>query len=518
MAHEFLCRARDPLVQDGAGDADTGSTRVVTETVELTAELLVDGAGPARYGDLPGRPPGRLRDQHGRREAWQAPHPVGGSRRRELSAADADPLPGPDGCPAVGSGLRIARGHRGRPATPDRPRTAVSPWSLTGWRGHDRRSAPARRRPAEPSSPRTSRTRPTSAARPTATTRSCGVGTCRPNRLLPARPAAGRPHAGRRTGRPARRRGGATPRRRPAGRDQLGLPARRARRLHGHAARGRPGHGEDPRPGPIGLDARSPAWWHDGRHWHLAHLAVTPPGLIGGLAVFDARRARRRRRGAAQHRRNLTAGLDVCPIELVQVAGGPPLALFADGLDTAVYRLDPTAQRFRRVSARPGRLDMLTASALGEDDRRPGEHRLRAAGRLRRAAGRPAGTGQRHAAGGSPDPVGHPGAPVLPGPRWPCPRRPAHPAARPVPGRRPVPADHHGARRTLRPLGRRLPRLLVGAGPVAGRRRLRVFLPNPRGSQGHGHEFAATVSGAVGTDEWTDLLQRDRPARRRRRR
>jgi dipeptidyl aminopeptidase/acylaminoacyl peptidase len=33
-----------------------------------------------------------------------------------------------------------------------------------------------------------------------------------------------------------------------------------------------------------------------------------------------------------------------------------------------------------------------------------------------------------------------------------------------------------------------------------------MFLPNPRGSQGHGHEFAVTVAGAVGTDEWTDLL------------
>jgi len=33
-----------------------------------------------------------------------------------------------------------------------------------------------------------------------------------------------------------------------------------------------------------------------------------------------------------------------------------------------------------------------------------------------------------------------------------------------------------------------------------------VFLPNPRGGQGHGHEFAATVAGAVGTDEWTDIL------------
>jgi dipeptidyl aminopeptidase/acylaminoacyl peptidase len=33
-----------------------------------------------------------------------------------------------------------------------------------------------------------------------------------------------------------------------------------------------------------------------------------------------------------------------------------------------------------------------------------------------------------------------------------------------------------------------------------------VFLPNPRGGQGHGHDFAATVGGAVGLDEWTDIV------------
>ncbi len=33
--------------------------------------------------------------------------------------------------------------------------------------------------------------------------------------------------------------------------------------------------------GPVGLDARSPAWWHDGGCWHVAYLAVTPPGLVG---------------------------------------------------------------------------------------------------------------------------------------------------------------------------------------------------------------------------------------------
>jgi dipeptidyl aminopeptidase/acylaminoacyl peptidase len=33
-----------------------------------------------------------------------------------------------------------------------------------------------------------------------------------------------------------------------------------------------------------------------------------------------------------------------------------------------------------------------------------------------------------------------------------------------------------------------------------------VFHPNPRGSQGHGQAFAAKVGGAVGQDEWTDIL------------
>lgn len=33
-----------------------------------------------------------------------------------------------------------------------------------------------------------------------------------------------------------------------------------------------------------------------------------------------------------------------------------------------------------------------------------------------------------------------------------------------------------------------------------------VFLANPRGGHGHGHDFAAAVAGAVGMEEWTDIL------------
>jgi hypothetical protein len=40
---------------------------------------------------------------------------------------------------------------------------------------------------------------------------------------------------------------------------------------------------------------------------------------------------------AAAVHRDLTAGMAVCPTGLAQVADGPPLALFADGLDTAIH-------------------------------------------------------------------------------------------------------------------------------------------------------------------------------------
>ena len=55
----------------------------------------------------------------------------------------------------------------------------------------------------------------------------------------------------------------------------------------------------------------------------------------------------------------------VCPTELAQVADGPRLALFADGLDTAIYRLDPDLLRFGCVSARDGLADSLTACRSG---------------------------------------------------------------------------------------------------------------------------------------------------------
>ncbi|MEV4249648.1 hypothetical protein AB0J63_40320 [Streptosporangium canum] len=58
--------------------------------------------------------------------------------------------------------------------------------------------------------------------------------------------------------------------------------------------------------------------------------------------------------------------MTACPSDLAQVADGPHLALFADGLDTAIYRLDPEMRRFQRMSVAEGFAGLLTASDSGE--------------------------------------------------------------------------------------------------------------------------------------------------------
>ena len=39
--------------------------------------------------------------------------------------------------------------------------------------------------------------------------------------------------------------------------------------------------------GRLELQAGSLTWWHAHDSWHLAYLAVTPPGPVGGMAVLD---------------------------------------------------------------------------------------------------------------------------------------------------------------------------------------------------------------------------------------
>lgn len=255
--------------------------------------------------------------------------------------------------------------------------------------------------------------------------------------------------------------------------------------------------------GPAGVEAHSPVWWNHAGRWHLAHLAVTPGHLVGGMAVIESVPAAS---GPGAEPRNLTAGMSVSPTELVQVAQGPPLALFADGLDTALYRLDPDTLRFQRLTGAPGTLAQLTASGSGKriallastayeprnvhagpaggvllrlSDTRP-ELRAIRWGRQERL-GYQAGDG-----------LALDGLLILPPGRT----RQEGPFAL-------VTMVHGG------PYYRYADEFalsVVDCGQWLAAAGYAVFLPNPRGGSGHGHEFAATVAGAVGGAEWSDIL------------
>ncbi|MFI9809440.1 S9 family peptidase [Streptomyces sp. NPDC052301] len=255
--------------------------------------------------------------------------------------------------------------------------------------------------------------------------------------------------------------------------------------------------------GPVGVEAQSPVWWNHDGEWHLAHLAKTPGHLVGALAVIDTVPPAV---GPTVEQRNLTVGMSVCPTELVQVADGPPLALFADGLDTALYRLDPQSLRFHQVSSAPGTLAGLTASHSGETlavlastaYEPKNVHAGRTGGPLLRLSDTSPelhtirwGVQERLSYGAS-DGLQLDGLLILPAGRT----RDDGPF--------PLVTLVHGG-----PYFRSADEFaltVVDCGQWLATAGYAVFLPNPRGGSGHGHEFAAVAAGAVGGDEWTDIL------------
>jgi dipeptidyl aminopeptidase/acylaminoacyl peptidase len=252
--------------------------------------------------------------------------------------------------------------------------------------------------------------------------------------------------------------------------------------------------------GQAGRDANSLAWWQAGDGWHLAYLGM--PELVGSAAVYDVLLPAA---GSAAQHRILTGGMTACPTELAPAGGGPPVALFADGLDTAVCRLDPGQQRFQCLSVLDGLADSLTVSDSGE----------MAAARVSTSY-EPADV---HA--------GPPGGPLLrlsdtrPALRqisWGTQQRLSYPAADGLrlegllilpPGQSradggfPLITWVHGG-----PYGRFDDSLMLhphAPGQWLAAAGYAVFLPNPRGSQGHGHDFAAAVAGDIGGAEWSDI-------------
>lgn len=253
--------------------------------------------------------------------------------------------------------------------------------------------------------------------------------------------------------------------------------------------------------GPAGVEAMSPTWWHGPDGWHVAHLAVTPPALVGGYAVLDTAVPPDGRPGP---RRNLTAGLPCCPVELV--GGDGLLALCATGLDTTVHRFDPVGRAFTPVHRIGGLAESLSADRRGD-----------VVAAVVSTAYRPADV---HAGpvGGSLTRITDT-RPELDGVLWGRQERLAHEAVDglPLDGLLVLPA---GARQTDGPFplvtlvhggpySRHADRLALDWFPSAqwlATDGFAVFLPNPRGSQGRGHGFAAAVAGAVGVEEWSDVL------------
>ncbi|KAA2267213.1 S9 family peptidase [Solihabitans fulvus] len=255
--------------------------------------------------------------------------------------------------------------------------------------------------------------------------------------------------------------------------------------------------------GPAGVLASDLAWWRDETGWRLAYLAVTPPGLVGGTAVFDLAVSAS---GPSAEHRNLTAGMTVCPTELVQLDSGGPLALVADGLDSAIHRLDPARLRFAEVGRIRGFAGSLTVSRRGDvvaavlsTAHEPRDvHAGPPHGPLRRLSDTSPALrevrwgGQERLSYQASDGLALDGLLILP------------PGRSRRDGPFPLVTLVHGG-----PYDRYADQLQLGwypSGQWLAAAGYAVFLPNARGGQGHGHEFAARVAGAVGDAEWTDVL------------
>jgi dipeptidyl aminopeptidase/acylaminoacyl peptidase len=254
--------------------------------------------------------------------------------------------------------------------------------------------------------------------------------------------------------------------------------------------------------GPAAVDAHSLVWWHC-EGWHLAYLALTPPGLHAGTAVFDVVVPDT---GPAGAHRNLTAGLPACPAELVQVDRGAPLVVLADGLDTAIHRLVPDERGLVEIWRDSGLIEQLTAdrdgavvAAVVSRPDEPHDVYVGQSGALSarltdtRPELRAVGWGaQQRLSYLASDGLALDGLLILP------------PGRSRQDGPFPLVTLLHGG-----PYDRYADEFMLHWAPSGqwlAHAGYAVFLPNPRGGQGHGHDFAAGVAGAAGQDEWTDIL------------
>ncbi|SDM59623.1 S9 family peptidase [Allokutzneria albata] len=235
-------------------------------------------------------------------------------------------------------------------------------------------------------------------------------------------------------------------------------------------------------------------WWRSGDDWRLAFLATTPPGPVGGEAVFSV--------DEPGQPDNLSAGMPMCPISLAAPASGGLLALFAHGLDSALHRIDTRTE----LSTMDGFADALTVSSSGavvaalrstsyapvDVHSGPPEGPLTPLSHTRPELREITWGRQERLAYKASDGLELDGLLVLP------------PGKTRADGPFPLVTILHGG-----PYDRDADKLSVHWAPSGqwfATGGCAVFLANPRGGAGHGHEFAASVAGAVGVDDWTDIL------------
>ncbi len=243
--------------------------------------------------------------------------------------------------------------------------------------------------------------------------------------------------------------------------------------------------------------AQALAW--DAHGERVYFLAYRRPDSRGGLALFAVELA-------SPTPICLTDELDGCPVELWAGAAGKPTLLVAAGLDTMIVTVDPATMTLTRRTLLPGEASDLHGTPDGQtltlcwnDATTPPEVWTISGGnsptrltRLRPELDAIAWGYQTRLRWTASDGLAIDGLLLLP------------PGATRADGPFPLMTLVHGG-----PYGRFADRLQLGWsawGQWLATAGYAVLLPNPRGGLGRGGAFADTVAGAVGQEDWADIL------------
>lgn len=238
----------------------------------------------------------------------------------------------------------------------------------------------------------------------------------------------------------------------------------------------------------------------DGAGTTLAYIAPAVAGGVAGSALYLFSLA-----DAAPRR--LAPDLPACPVALCRQGSSPLLLTVAEGLDTAVQRLDPATGTLTELSRHTGDLGAPTVSA---DGAMIAALRSTPDGPLNVWAGPPAGPlrrltdlrpelagiswgTQERLAWTAADGLALDGLLILP------------PGKSRVDGPFPLIVVVHGG-----PYARFADDFQLSSGRPSGQWLAQggyaVFLPNARGGLGHGAAFAFSVAGRVGLEDWEDIV------------